>query len=204
MGTRRTTHGRVPEEPTSQEPSTRYYDLDDSRVPELGGSRPDRLFAVSGPKERVQRHTVEQMADSALVLPMLDAPVPLVVEQPVKVLKTLDNSLPDVEQVIEVPKTILHQLLQRAVPRELQLVEQLLVPSFHQCTRMADFRDDGRRWCLLTGPEPRRFSWWLVETDHEQGTTPAGDHRQPRAVFKNWAWLRISLRPLVSGSHLFC
>ena len=85
-------------------------------MPELGGSRPDRLFAVSGPQERVQRHTVEQMADGVPVLPMLDAPVPLVVEQPVKVQKILDNSLLDVEQVIEVPKIILHQVPQRAVP----------------------------------------------------------------------------------------
>ena len=55
-----------------------------------------------------------------------------------KVLKILDNSLPDVEQVIEVPKIILHQVPQRAVPREPQLAEQLVdvpVPSFHQCTR---------------------------------------------------------------------
>ena len=38
------------------------------------------------------------MAEGALVLPMLDAPVPLVVEQPVQVLKFLDIPLPDVEQ----------------------------------------------------------------------------------------------------------
>ena len=53
-------------------------------------------------------------------------------------LKILDNSLPDVEQVIEVPKIILHQVPQRAVPREPQLAEQFVevpVPSFDQCTR---------------------------------------------------------------------
>ena len=152
-------------------------------MPELGGSWPDQLFAVSGPQEEVPRHTVEQMADSAPVLPMLDAPVPLVVEQPVKVLKILDNSLLDVEQVIEVPKIILHHVPQRAVLREPQLAELLvdvLVPSFHQCTRMADFRDDGgRRWCLLTGPELWQFSWWLVGTDHQQGTPPPGITTSP-------------------------
>ena len=61
-------HGQVPGKPTPQEPDTRYYDLDDGSVPELGGSRPDQLHAVSGPQERVQRHTVRQMADSAPVL----------------------------------------------------------------------------------------------------------------------------------------
>ena len=49
------------------------------------------------------------------------------------------------------------------------------VPSFDQCTRMARFRDTvGRRWFLLTGPEPGRFSWWLVGTDHQQEETPPG------------------------------
>ena len=114
--------------------------------------------------------------------------------------------LPIPEQVIEVPKTSCSLRFSHTVLRSPQLAEQLVdvpVPSFHQCTRMADFRDDGgRRWCLLTGPEPRRFSRWLVGTDHEQGT-PAGDHRQPRAVYKYWARLRISLRPLVPGSYLF-
>ena len=122
--------------------------------------------------------TAAQMADDAPVLPMLDAPVPLVVEQPVEVLKILDNSLPDVEQVIEVPKIILHQVPQRAVPLEPQLAEQLVdvpVPSFDQCTRMARFRNDvGRRWILLTGPEPGRFSWWLIGTDHQQEETRRG------------------------------
>ena len=167
----------------------RYYDLDDGSVPELGGSRPDRLFAVSGPQERVQRHIVEQMADCAPVVPMLDAPVPLVVEKPVKI---LDNSLPDVEQVIEVPKIILHQVPQRAVLREPQLAEQLVdvpVPSFHQCTRMADFRDGGgRRWCLLTGPEPGRF---LVVAGGDR--TRAGEPPSP---------LRRGLPPAQGGIHI--
>ena len=123
-------HGQVPEAPTPQEPGTRYHDLDDVSVPELGGSRPDRLFAVSGPQERVQRHTVEQMADSAPVLPMLDAPVPLMVEQPVQVLKFLDISLPDVEQVIEVPKIFSEDIPSRSSVSEPQLADQLVeVPT---------------------------------------------------------------------------
>ena len=123
-------HGQVPEAPTPQEPGTRYHDLDDVSVRELGGSRPDRLFAVSGPQERVQRHTVEQMADSAPVLPMLDAPVPLMVEQPVQVLKFRDISLPDVEQVIEVPKIFSEDIPSRSWVSEPQLADQLVeVPT---------------------------------------------------------------------------
>ena len=52
-------HGEAPEEPTPQEPGTRFCDFDDDSVPELGSSRADRLADVR-PQERVQRHTVEQ------------------------------------------------------------------------------------------------------------------------------------------------
>ena len=52
---------------------------------EPGGARPDRLAGVR-PQERVQRHTVEHIVDSAPVVPSLDAPVPLMAEQLVDVL----------------------------------------------------------------------------------------------------------------------
>ena len=39
---------------------------------DVGGSRPDRLAGVR-PQEPVQRHTVEHIVDSALVVPSLDA-----------------------------------------------------------------------------------------------------------------------------------
>ena len=49
-GEREEVHGRVPEElpslPPPQEPNTKFYDLDDVSVPELGGTRPDRLADV--------------------------------------------------------------------------------------------------------------------------------------------------------------
>ena len=51
-----------------------HFSLDDDDEPPAAGSRPDRLSAVSGPQERVLRHTVEQMADSTQVVPMLQAP----------------------------------------------------------------------------------------------------------------------------------
>ena len=72
-------HGQVPEELTPQEPGTQHFFLDDDSVPELGSSRPDRLPVVSGPQERVQRHTVDQMVD-APGLPTLDVPVPQMVD----------------------------------------------------------------------------------------------------------------------------
>ena len=66
------------------------------------------------------------MADCALVVPSLDAPVPLVVNQQAEALKILGTVLPDVEQVIEVPKILIDELLVRTPVRERQLAEQLL------------------------------------------------------------------------------
>ena len=97
--------GHVPEVPTPSEPGTRYFSLDDNdSVPELGGSRPDRLSGVR-PQERVLRHIVEQIVDSAPVLPLLHDPdpVPQMVDSVEEVLKILDKLVPDVEQVIDVP-----------------------------------------------------------------------------------------------------
>ena len=54
-------------------------------MPLARGSRPDRLLDVSGPQERVQRHTVDQTLDA--VSPTLDVPVPLMGEQLVDVLR---------------------------------------------------------------------------------------------------------------------
>ena len=59
-----------------------FFDLYDE---DTEGARPDRLAGVR-PQERDQRRTVEHIVDSAPVVPSLDAPVPLVVEQLVDVL----------------------------------------------------------------------------------------------------------------------
>ena len=124
-------HGHVPEAPTPSEPGTRYFSLDDNdSVPELGGSRPDRLVDVR-PQERVPRRIVEQIGDSAPVLPLLHDPEPQLVDSVVEVRKILDNLLPDVEQVIKVPKILQHTVLQRSSLQEPQTAEQLVaVPGF--------------------------------------------------------------------------
>ena len=138
------------------------------------GMRPASLAEPRGDVVLVQRHTVEQLADGAPRLPTLGVPVPQMVGHPVAVLARFDLPIP--EQVIEVPKISCSPRFSRTVLRSLRMAEQLVG---------------------LQG-----YSWWLVGTDHQHGET-AGDHRQPRAVYKYWARLRISLRSLVSGSHLF-
>ena len=87
---RQALRGDVPEQPTPQGPGTQFFDLFDGSVPELGGTRPDRLVDVR-PQELVQRRTVEQLVDAAPCLPALDAPVPLMVEQLVTVLAEMEK-----------------------------------------------------------------------------------------------------------------
>ena len=79
-GVRDAVHGEVPEALLRREPGTQHFTLHDvDSVPELWDSRPDRLSTVR-PQERVQRHAVEQIRDSAPFLPSLDVPVPLMGE----------------------------------------------------------------------------------------------------------------------------
>ena len=86
------------------------------------GMRPASLAEPQGAQERVKRHTVEQFGVLAPTVQILDAPVPQSGDQ---LLETFKNDV--VEPVIEVPKIILLDYTPlRAVPREPQMVEQLV------------------------------------------------------------------------------
>ena len=76
---------------------------------EPGGKRPASLAEPPGPQERIQRHTVKQLAELAPMVQVLDDPAPLTVEQPADVLKLFDTQSP-VGQVIDVPKIFLDQV----------------------------------------------------------------------------------------------
>ena len=135
-------HGHVLEAPTPSEPGTRYFSLDDNdSVPELGGSRPDRLSGVR-PQERVPRRIVEQIVDSAPVFPLLHDPDPVPqmldsVEEvrcfflqrwPVAAEQTWDC---EDELVFEMPKILQHMASSRSSLPEPQTAEQLVaVPGF--------------------------------------------------------------------------
>ena len=108
------------------------------------GTRPASLAEPRGDVERVQRHTVDQMVDAPL-LPTFDVPVPLMVEQLlVGVLSPLDFRV--AEQVIEVPKILLDDVLERTAVRVTQLAEQLVeVPTPVSCMeQIADIPVPGR------------------------------------------------------------
>ena len=93
--------GRTSRRSTRRSSGTQHFTLDDDEsVPELWGSRPDRLYEVR-PLERVQRRTVQQIVNFA-PLPTLEDPAPQMVDQLVDVLQQFDFQVP--EQVIEVPK----------------------------------------------------------------------------------------------------
>ena len=62
-----------------------------------------QLGRAAGPQERIQRRTVEQPAELAPMVQILDALVQQTVDQLVEVLRPLDTVVP--EQVIEAPST---------------------------------------------------------------------------------------------------
>ena len=144
------------------------------------GDVAESLAEPLGDVVQVQRHIVEQLADGAPRLPTLDVPVPQMVDRPVAVLARFDLLVP--EQVIEVPRFRVHPASRVQLFAPLRMAEQLVeVPL------------PARGWCrhqFVTPPargghasgtqrgEPIGGSWART-VEH-----PAGDHRQPRAVYK--------------------
>ena len=195
---------KIRRHPPPQAAGTVYYPMDVDDVPAASGSRPDRLSAVSGPQERVPRHTVEQIVDIVPVVPLLHVPAPQTVDSVVEVLKILDKSLPDVEQVIEVPKILQHTVLQRSSLQEPQMVDQLVTVSTNPDTVLCVFTRslappmedqlvevppivpqlvgvfagaDGYVWRQLSGPTG--VYWWRVRSSHTQWAPPPGYAARP-------------------------
>ena len=97
---------------TIRDPPTPQPELFSLYDEEPGGSRPDRMPTLSGPQERVQLRTVQQIVDVA-PLPYLDDLMPQMVVQSVEVLQFFLTRWPvaaeqmwdcEVELVIDVPK----------------------------------------------------------------------------------------------------
>ena len=68
--------------PPPHTPQPELFSLYDE---EPSGLRPDRMPALSGPQERDLRRTVQQIVDTVPLVPLLDDPVPQMVEQLVEV-----------------------------------------------------------------------------------------------------------------------
>ena len=124
-GVRDAVHGEVPEALLLHEPGTQHFTLDDDdSVPELGGSRPDRLHEVR-PQEQVLRHTVDQIVVAVSALPTFDVPVPQTVDQLVGALLHLDTPIPE-HAIFEVPNISCPSRFPRSALREPQKAEQLV------------------------------------------------------------------------------
>ena len=131
------------------------------------------------------------LVDSVSGLPVLDAPVPDVVDQLADVVMLFDTMVPDVELVIEVPKIILDQVSQRSSLRAPQLAEQLVeVPVLLSRVRPSCRPSSGRRPWHWPGALLVARGSTLVDHVGPTGgrrahatVAPArGTHRQPRAV----------------------
>ena len=136
-----------------------------------------RRGAAAFAEPRPLRHTMEQLADFAPKVQILDEPQ--TVEQ---LVKHIDISVP--EQVIEVPKILCPARPSRAVLADAQMGEQLVevpVPSPRDCVITATLREvvlarfwdaAGCEWCQYAGQ--RELCWWLSGTRHTQSTPPEG------------------------------
>ena len=132
---------------------------------------------LSGPQERVQRHFVEQLVEPVRGVPVLDAPVPQLVDKLEDVLKIVDLLVP--VQEIEVPKisSLSRPPLRRALPVP-QTAEQLVDVQLALGTDA-----DGRVWTCVWKAVHRGL---LVPGRHQAHPVdpPGFVHRQPRAVYK--------------------
>ena len=150
-------HGEVPEELLPQPELFSLYDE------EPGGRRPPCLGEPPGLPERVQRHTVVQLADVAPMVQILDVPVPQMADQLVDVLELSDAAIP--EQVIAVPKISQDSNSQRLVLSE-----------------SADCRVS-RSWSCAV-----HWSRWTRMVPGPDPVGPSGGiNRQPRVLYKYWA-----------------
>ena len=177
---------------------TEFFPLSDDDGDAVKGSPPPCLGEPRRPQEQVQRHTMEQLADVAPMVPSLAVPEPQMVDQLVAMVKHVDSVVP--EQIIAVPKISWPSRFPRTVLREPQKAEQLVevpvpAPSFSDWFRWEEtYRRTGHTWhggfdwCLTaspgrytnTGPGPRRRPWYRA------ASVPA--HRQSGGD----PWLRLS------------
>ena len=81
-------HGEAPGQPTPQPELFQLFEE------EPGGSRPPCLGEPRGPQDQDQQRTVEQIADCAPLVQILDTPVPQMVDQLAAALTHVDSLVP--------------------------------------------------------------------------------------------------------------
>ena len=165
--------------------------MDVDEVPAANSSRPHRLAPVYGQQERVQRHFVEQLVEPVRGVPVLDAPVPQMVDQLSGFLKH------DIAQVIDVPKIPLDSTPLRRPLSELQMVEQLVeVPVPESVLVACGMELRWRRMAPVRGCGRDLLVHGTHDLHQEEGT-PVWVHRQPRAARQILGKAEAVRRPLV-------
>ena len=173
--------------------------------------RPRCLGEPPGPQERVQRHTVEQHADFAAMVQILDVPVAQIVDQLVDVLKLSDAAIPS--KLSQFPRS------RRTPSRSVRFsVSHSLRNSWWQC----QYGRGGCRAsaaCLSSRPLTLqflvRYSMVAMETNGAgfpgplrcipgglapltpQMGRPGVAHRQPRAEDTYWARMTWCTLPVI-------
>ena len=123
---------------------------------EPGGGRPAPLSEVAGWQEKVERHFVEQLAEFAPMVQILDALVPQMEDQDdvTDAVRRMDLSI--AEQVIEVPKFIIDVIPSRSSVPEPQIMEQLMeVPTVLSPLRIAE---------QIVGVSSSAGWWWAASS----------------------------------------
>ena len=157
--------------PRKQKPPPPQPELFQLYEEEPGGRRPPSLGEPPGPQARVLRHTVEPIIKTFVPVPMVDVPVPQMVDQSAEVVKFFVTLPVVAEQVIEVPTIILEDTIpQRAPLRAPQLAEQLVDVPMPAWMRLALGTDAAGRvwtwvwkqstgvyWCLEGSASPGRY-----------------------------------------------
>ena len=91
---------------------------------EPGGGRPE-AFVEPRPQERVLRHTAEQLADVAPMVPSLAVPEPHKVDQLLAVLKPVDSSVPPLRAALTATQMV-EQLVGVQLPDILSFFDALM------------------------------------------------------------------------------
>ena len=88
-------------DPPPPTPQPELFSLEE----EPGGARWDRMPSLSGPQERVQRRTVQQIVDHVPLLPTLDDPAPQLVEHFPDILHFLRALSPILSRLSKCPRS---------------------------------------------------------------------------------------------------
>ena len=150
---------------------------------EPGGRRPTGLVrAASGRRSGFQRHTVEQMADVAPMVQILDAPVPQNGgARCMDVLKTFDRGLVRARAGYRSAQGYSSGRGSVCVQCSVlpQLAEQLVDMPVPESVILAHGRCDlGVKWCQIATQGGRCY-WWMAGTRHVQWRRPEGFTASP-------------------------